>query len=220
YGPSVDLLRELARRSGFVLRFTPRTTVSRCFRLMEEGKVDLMSNLKFSAEREKFMFLLPYETTVAESVFLLRKDKRPLSQFSQLKNMAVASIRGYLYSQATMQFLQQHRSHVAEVESIEAGLEMLYRGRVEALIAPTVSTSEAIFNTSSYQHRFRIAALDTGSGHNDYINIGVSRHSPHSHLLPDIQRHLQAMQQDGTVKRLYTDVVISPRINQLKAVSQ
>nr|WP_245217446.1 transporter substrate-binding domain-containing protein [Rheinheimera maricola] len=220
YGPSVDIMRELAKRAGFVLRFTPRTPVSRCFKLMAEGKVDLMSNLKVSAERETFMFLLPYETTVAESVFLLRKDSRPLTHYHQLKNLTIASIRGYLYSQTTMQFLQQNRLHVAEMDSIEAGLEMLFRGRVDALISPTVSTSEAIFAASSYQDSFRIADLEMGGDNTEYINIGVSRFTPHIALLPAIERHLQAMQQDGTIKRLYTDVVISPKVNLLKGLSQ
>ena len=217
YGPSVDLMRELARRSGFTLRFTPRTTINRCFRLMEEGQVDLMSNLKFSEDRAKIMVLLPYENTIAESVFLLRSDKRPLTQFSQLKNLTIASIRGYLYSENTMQFIRQNRSHVAEVESIESGLELLYRGRVDALISPTVSTSDAIFSTSSYQDRFRIAALNISAGNNAHINIGVSRQSQYIKLLPTIERHIKAMQADGTVKRLYTDMVLSPRIKQLKA---
>ena len=220
YGPSVDIMRELAKRAGFSLRFTPRTPVSRCFKLMEEGKADLMSNLKSSSDRARFMVLLPYETTVAESVFLLRKDQRPLTQYNQLKSLAVASIRGYLYSQATMQFLQQNRSHVAEVDSIEAGLEMLFRGRIDALISPTVSTSEAIFAISSYQDRFRIAAIEMGGDNTEYINIGVSRLSPHINLLPVIQQHLQAMQQDGTIKRLYTDVVRSPKVSQLKGLQQ
>jgi len=219
FGPSVELMQELARRSGFTLRFTPRTPVSRCFRLLAEGKADLMSNLKFSPERAEIMFLLPYETTVAESVFLLRNDNRQLTQYHQLKSLTIASIRGYLFSQTTMQFLQQNRSHVAEVDSIESGLEMLYRGRVDALIAPTVSTSEAIFATSSYQDRFRIAPLEMGGDNVEHINIGLSRSSLHKDLLPVIKTQLQKMQQDGTVKRLYTDVVINPKLQQLKRVT-
>ena len=121
YGPSVDLMRELAQRVGFKLRFTPRTPVSRCFKLMAEGKVDLMSNLKFSADRDSIMFLLPYDTTVAESIFLRRNDKRRLSHLSQIKNLSIASIRGYLYRQTTMQLLQQQRASVAQVDSIEIG---------------------------------------------------------------------------------------------------
>lgn len=216
YGPSVELMLELARRSGFTLLFTPRTPVSRCFRLMAEGKVDLMSNLKHSPDRAEIMFLLPYETTVAESVFLRRDDLRPLTHYNQLKNLTVASIRGYLFSKATMQFIQQNQSHVAEVDSIESGLEMLYRGRIDALISPTVSTSEAIFSISAYQDRFRIAALQMGGNDTEYINIGLSRLSQHQALLPVITEQLKAMQQDGTVKRLYTDVVITPKLQQLK----
>lgn len=219
FGPSVDLMQELARRVGFVLRFTPRTVVSRCFKLMEEGKVDLMSNLKFSDQRNQFMFLLPYETTVSESVFMRRTDKRAITSYSQLKSLTVASIRGYLFSQETMRFLAQNPSYVAHVESIEVGLEMLNRGRIDALISPTVSTSEAIFTVNSYDSRFRIATLNMDGAKPEYINIGLSRASPHMNLLPNIKQHLNDMQQDGTVKRLYTDVVISPRINELRGIT-
>ncbi|MDP5142720.1 transporter substrate-binding domain-containing protein [Rheinheimera baltica] len=219
FGPSVDLMQELARRVGFVLRFTPRTVVSRCFKLMEEGKVDLMSNLKFSDQRNQFMFLLPYETTVPESVFMRRTDKRAITSYSQLKSLTVASIRGYLFSQETMRFLAQNPSYVAHVESIEVGLEMLNRGRIDALISPTVSTSEAIFTVNSYDSRFRIATLNMDGAKPEYINIGLSRASPHMNLLPNIKQHLNDMQQDGTVKRLYTDVVISPRINELRGIT-
>lgn len=38
YGPSVDLMQELARRAGFTLVFTPQTPVARCLRLMAEGR--------------------------------------------------------------------------------------------------------------------------------------------------------------------------------------
>ena len=217
YGPSVDLMRELASRAGFTLRFTPRTPVSRCFKLMAEGKVDLMSNLKFSTDRDAIMFLLPYDTTVAESIFLRHNDKRPLSNVSQLKTLSIASIRGYLYRQTTMQLLKQQRTSVAEVDSIEMALEMLNRGRIDALISPTVSTSEAIFATSSYQGKFRIAPLDLGDSNQEYINIGLSRQSPYNNLLPQIKQHLLQMQQDGTVKRLYSDVVINPKIKELKS---
>ncbi|MDP5188954.1 substrate-binding periplasmic protein [Rheinheimera baltica] len=219
FGPSVDLMQELARRVGFVLRFTPRTVVSRCFKLMEEGKVDLMSNLKFSDQRNQFMFLLPYETTVPESVFMRRTDNRAITSYSQLKSLTVASIRGYLFSQETMRFLAQNPSYVAHVESIEVGLEMLNRGRIDALISPTVSTSEAIFTVNSYDSRFRIATLNMDGAKPEYINIGLSRASPHMNLLPNIKQHLNDMQQDGTVKRLYTDVVISPRINELRGIT-
>lgn len=209
-GPSVDLMRELARRANFSLRFTPRTALARCFRLMQDGQVDLMSNLRFSAERDSIMFMLPYNKTVPESLFLRYDDKRLIETTQQLPQLAIARIRSYLYSPTAMEYLQQHPRQVVDVDSIEAALEMLLRGRVDGVIAPTVSTTEAINNTAGYAHRFRKAAVDFGQGASSYIHIGLSRHSVHKDLEPVLRKHLNDMIADGTVARLYDAVIHQP----------
>lgn len=207
YGPSVDLMQELAKRAGFKLHFTPRTPTARCLRMMAEGKVDLMSNLKYSDERNSNMFMLPYNKTVPESLFLRYNDSRIIDTEAQLQHLTLVSIRSYLYSPSVMAFLQQHPRQAVTVDSIEAGLEMLLRGRVDALISPTVSTSDAINTTSSYRHRFRIAALDLSRNNQSYIHIALSRSSAHASLEPLLRKHLADMVTDGTVARLYDQAV-------------
>ncbi|MCS4308240.1 ABC-type amino acid transport substrate-binding protein [Rheinheimera pacifica] len=216
YGPSVDLMQELARRAGFKLAFTPKTPVARCLRLMAEGKVDLMSNLKFSAERDAIMYLLPYNKTVPESLFIRQDDKRQLETEAQLQQLTLVSIRGYIYSPAITALLQQKQRHIVEVDSIEAGLEMVIRGRVDGLVAPTVSTSEAIDNISSYHNKFRNAGIDFSRGQSGFIHIGLSRLSPYAAMEPILRQHLATMLNDGTVERLYaipTKLQPAPRLN-------
>ncbi|GAB58930.1 substrate-binding periplasmic protein [Rheinheimera nanhaiensis] len=210
FGPSVDLMQELARRAGFSLVFTPRTAVSRCFRLMAEGKVDLMTNLKFSAERDAIMHMLPYNQTVPESLFLRADDKRRIDSEAQLQQLTLVSIRGYLYSPAMMALLAQKQRHVVEVDSIESGLEMVFRQRVDGLVSPTVSTTDAINNTAGYAHRFRRAAIDLSRGQASYIHIGLSRLSPHAALAGKLRDELAAMIADGTVARLYAEPTQAP----------
>lgn len=207
YGPSVDLMRELAKRAGFSLSFAPRTPTARCLRLMAEGKVDLMSNLKFSDERNSTMFMLPYNKSVPESLFLRYNDNRNIDTEAQLRHLTLVSIRSYLYSPSVMAFIQQHPRQTVTVDSIEAGLEMLLRGRVDALISPTVSTSDAINTTSSYRQRFRIAALDLSRHSSGYIHIALSRTSKHAALEPQLRKHLADMVADGTVARLYDQAI-------------
>jgi len=209
-GPSVDLMRELARRSGFKLTFTQRTAVARCLRLMAEGKVDLMSNLRFSQDRDNIMYMLPYNETVSESLFLRYNDQRRIDSGAQLRHMTLARIRSYLYSPGAMAYLQQNPRQVVEVDSIEAALELVLHGRVDGVIAPTVSTTDAINTTLSYRLRFRKAVLDFSRGQSSFIHIGLSRTSPHAVMEPQLRQHLNAMVQDGTVARLYGDVVVPP----------
>ena len=216
FGPSVDLMQELAKRAGFSLVFTPRTAVSRCFRLMAEGKVDLMSNLKFSAERDAIMHMLPYNDTVPESLFLRADDKRRIDSEAQLQQLTLVTIRGYLYSPAMMALLEQKQRHVVEVDSIESGLEMVFRQRVDGLVAPTVSTTNAIDNTAGYAHRFRRAAIDLSRGQPSYIHIGLSRLSPHATLADKLRDELAAMIADGTVARLYAEPTQAPLVGTRK----
>ncbi len=213
YGPSVDLMQELASRAGFKLVFTPQTPGARCLRLMAEGKVDLMSNLKYSAERKANMFLLPYNKTVPESLFIRENDRRIIETEAQLQQLTLVSIRSYLYSPAMMALLQQRQRHIVEVDSIEAGLELVLRGRVDGLVAPTVSTSDAINNISSYGNKFRTANIDFSRGQASYIHIGLSRQSPHAALEPVLRRHLGDMIADGTVERLYAAPTRQPQLN-------
>lgn len=212
YGPSVDVMQELAKRAGFKLVFAPRTATARCIRLIADGQADLMSNLKYSAERDAVMQLLPYNQTVPESLFFRAADNRQMSQEQQLSQLTLVRIRGYMYSAGVMSFFQRHPRQTVEVDSIEAGLEMVLRSRVDALISPTISTSVAIDSVSSYQQKFRRAELNINRSENVYIHIGLSRRSPHAAMEPLLRQHLNEMIADGTVERLYAAPTRPPQL--------
>lgn len=213
YGSSVDVMKELAKRAGFQLVYTPRTHTARCLKLMEEGKVDLMSNLKYSAERDSFMHMLAYNENVPESIFMLRDDKREISAASTLKQLTLVKIRGYLYSPALMQFFDNNSRHLVNVDTIESGLEMVLRGRVDGLIAPTVSTTDAVNAAASFAHRFRSQPLRLDDS-NNYIHIGFSRLSPHQQLLPLLREAIGQMRKDGSITRLYDDATSRIRLGE------
>lgn len=215
-GPSVELMQELARRAGFQLRFTPRTNLARCLKLMEQGDVDLMTNLRYSEERNNYMYLLRYSNNVAESLFLRTSDKRLIESKAQLRSLTLATVRDYLYTPATMALIAEESRHIAEVDSIDVALEMLLRNRIDGLVAPTISTTEAINAVSSYQHRFKIAPLDFNGNAPNNIHLAIARNSPHAALQPLLQHHLQTMIDDGTVERLIRNPENRTDVNELK----
>ncbi|MDX3775026.1 transporter substrate-binding domain-containing protein [Chromatiaceae bacterium AAb-1] len=202
-GPSVDLMQQLADRAGFILNYTARTPGARCLRMMETGEVDLMSNLKFSPERAEFMYLLPYYNTVPESLFVLNDMARPATTIAQLQQLRLISIRNYLYTPDIKTLLDNTPLHALQVETVEAGLEMLLRQRVDGLLAPTISTLDVIDHNSSYQQRFKIMPLNTIHFSPGYIHIGLSKHSSHAGMAQSLQQALQSLIADGTVDRLY-----------------
>ncbi|MDX1678950.1 substrate-binding periplasmic protein [Arsukibacterium sp.] len=215
-GPSVALMQELARRAGFQLSFTPRTNLARCLKLMAKGEVDLMTNLRYSDERNQYMYLLPYRNNVAESLFLRKTDKRLIDSQAQLRGLTLATLRHYLYNPATMALIAEQSHHIAQVDSIELALEMLLRNRIDGLVAPTISTTEAINAVSSYQQRFKIAPLDFSDDMPDNIHLAIARNSPHAALKPLLQHHLQTMIDDGTVARLIRNPENRPDVQELK----
>jgi polar amino acid transport system substrate-binding protein len=202
YGPSVDLMQELAKRAGFQLQFSPRTPSARCFRQMQTGEADLMSNLNFTEERAEFIHLMPYNERIPESLYLQANDARQIRSFNQLPSLTLATVRNYTYHPSLMQLIKTSKSHV-EIDSIETGFEMLLRGRVDGLVAPTQSSLDVIADHASFHYKFRRAAVDFSVVEKRFINIGLSKYSKHLTLHQRIEQAIQSMVQDGTVKRLY-----------------
>ncbi len=202
YGPSVDLMQELAKRAGFQLKFSPRTPSARCFRQMETGEADLMSNLNFTEERAEYMYLMPYNERIPESLYLKANDPRQIRSFNQLESLALATVRNYTYHPSLMQLIKTSKRHV-EIDSIEIGFEMLQRGRVDALVVPTQSSLDVIADHPPLHYQFKRAPVDFSVVEKRFINIALSKKSPHLELKGRIERAVESMVQDGTVKKLY-----------------
>ena len=117
YGPTVDLMRELARRSGFALTFSPNTPFARCLKLMRDGKTDLMIRLNYSDERHDYMHLIPYVRAArAEHLYLLNQHS-DISEFAQLNRLTIGVIRGYIYNAELPNLLIKNSKTVVEIDT-------------------------------------------------------------------------------------------------------
>ncbi len=201
-GPSVDLMQELARRADFALAYSNRTPVARCFRQISTGEADLMVNLNHTAERAQLMYLLPYNENIPESLYLQASDQRLIDQFSQLSQLRLVTVRNYTYNPTLMTLLKNQRQHL-EVDSTQAGFELLRKGRVDGLIVPTQSSLEVIRNNPQLHYKFRKAALSFKFAERRYVHIGFSRHSKHPAMKTKLEQAINSMVEDGTVQRLY-----------------
>lgn len=202
-GPSVAVMQELANRVGFELSYSPKTPIARCFRQMSTGEADLMINLNFTEERNQLMYLFPYNETIPESLYLRKNDLRLIDQISQLSPLILVTVRNYIYNPTLMALIKNQKEQHIEVDSIEAGFELLRKGRVDGLIVPTQSSLEVIRNNPALHYQFRKAALTFRFGTPRYINIGFSRKSKYLYLKDQIEQAVALMKDDGTVDRLY-----------------
>lgn len=201
-GPSVEVMQELAKRAGFTLEFSTRTPVARCFRQMETGDTDLMTNLNFTAERDAIMYLMPYSERIPESLYLRADDKRLVDQLSQLDPLTLVTIRNYAYHPSLQALIKSRTQHI-EVENVAAGFEMLAKGRVDGLVAPTFSSLD-VLQKSPHLHRvFRKAPLEMKFNKPQFIFVGLSKKSPFAAKHQLLTTTLAEMMADGTIKRLY-----------------
>lgn len=201
-GPSVQIMQEIARRSGFIVTYSDKTPLSRCLRQMELGEVDLMSNLKFSPERERYIWLLPYRLVQPEKLLQRRDDDRLFNHPHELDPLTLVTIRGFAYNQALMQVLD-NRINKVTVDTIEVGLELLLIGRVDGLLIPPESALPLIVKHKRFTQQFKLADLPIYQDPANPIHIGLSRASKHQHVKQRIEHAITSMQQDGTLDRLH-----------------
>ncbi len=201
-GPSVEVVQELARRAGITIEFSTRTPTARCFRQMETGDADLMTNLNLTPEREAIMHMMPYSQRIPESLYLRADDRRLVDQLSQLDPLTLVTIRTYTYHPLLQTLIKSRKQHI-EVDSVLAGFELLAKGRVDGLLAPTFSSLEVLQQNPHLHQAFRKAPLQMTFSKPQFIYVGLSRKSPHAALHTELTKILADMMADGTTKKLY-----------------
>jgi polar amino acid transport system substrate-binding protein len=221
YGPTVDLMRELARRSGFELSFSPNTPFARCLKLMQDGQTDLMIRLNYSDERNSYMHLIPYVRSArAEYLYLLDQHK-DIHDMAQLSRLTIGVIRGYIYNAELPNILIKNSKNVVEIDTEDSAMTMLLYKRVDAVIAPMQTTEHVINSNAKFKGAIKIASLEFPFQRNMYVHIGLSRKSRHAGLLPQIQDAIKSMEQDGLIQHYYqNDLAAHPADQPATAVNK
>lgn len=200
YGPTVDLMQELAVRSGFVLKFSPDTPFARCLKHMASGKTDLMINLNFSEQRAAYMHLLPYALGMPEELYLSRRDQT-VNSFGQLHGVSVALVRGYVYSEILLTRMKQQQLTLHEADTLDNAFGLLLLNRVDAVVAPHIQAAHIIASQPQYQGQFRVIALEPALVTELFAHLGFSKKSAQQQLLPTIVKTLQDMVAEGKIQR-------------------
>lgn len=216
-GPSVVLLQQLAQRAGFTLQISDQTPSARCFRDMQSGQADLMSNLNYTDERAGYMVMLPYRKRLPEAVFLRADDTRSVNSVADLQALRLVSVRGFSYHPEYMQALSARPlTERIEVASIADGLLMLTKGRGDALIAPAASTSYLIESDVQFHFKFRKAGLALTSKDHRFVYLGLSK--AQAQWAPHLRQAIKTLQDEGIIDQLYgprenveSDKIVQPR---------
>jgi polar amino acid transport system substrate-binding protein len=198
-GAYAEIMRELARRVGRPLAFVD-CPLKRCLRLLEAGDADLIIGVQQSPERSRYLHYLatPYRRSGSDRVFIVRAgETRRIARYEDLLGLRIAVKQGTEYFD---RFDEDSRLTKDPAPSNEASLRKLMLGRVDVVLLPE---DQALAQLAQMDLRSSVefAALRVPDG--TPRSIAVSKNSPAFALLPQLERAMREMREDGTLADLY-----------------
>lgn len=194
-GPVVDMMQQLAKQSGFILKFSPPTPVARCLKLMQQGKTDLMAGLLWSEQREQFMLLLPFDEARPDALFRANNQMQALDNITALNGKTIAVAADRHYRKNLMQLLQQHQAKVKTVPNLEQALALLHYGDVDLVVGPQHITMNLLENNPRLAGNISLNPWQFEQDKSQQNHLGLSRLSTHFALHHKIRQQLQLMVQ-------------------------
>jgi ABC-type amino acid transport substrate-binding protein len=186
-GPMVDMMQKLAAQSGFTLKFSPPTPTTRCLKLMQQGKTDIMTGLMWSEQREQYMLLLPFDQAKSEMLFV-HKERRIQDEVS-LEKRQIALIKNRSYSKAFLALLEQQQVKIRTVDDLEQAMAMLHFQQVDAVAGPLHITERILKSNPRLDNSIVVNPWQPPNRRELQSHLALSRMSPH------FQLHLQISQQ-------------------------
>lgn len=194
-GPVVDMMQQLAKQSGFILKFSPPTPAARCLKLMQQGKTDLMTGLLWSEQREQFMLLLPFDEARPDALFRALHQPEPLDKMAALNGRTIAVATDRHYRKDFFQLMQQHQVRVKAVPNLEQALALLHYGDVDLVAGPQHITMNLLKNNPRLAENIRLNPWQLPQDKSQQSHLGLSRLSAHFALHHPISQQLQLMVQ-------------------------
>lgn len=205
-GPSVQMMQQLAERSGFELEISGQTPSSRCIRELGNGSSDLMVNLLYSEKMVQQVHLLRFAGRWPDRIYLAAQDQRQLTQIAGLNQMTLTTVRNYGVHpkmQPVLAALPQKQWQPAA--TVELALQMVIKGRVDAAILPPSQVKRILEQQPELASQIREVEFPLTILEPQDVFVGFSRLSKYPQLKQVIEQQLSAMQQDGSLQLLLGD---------------
>ena len=167
----------------------------RVIRELESGRVDL-AVLYESPTTEQAGILVAPVIQVRVLLAGLADSQLKLSLGGGLAGRTVAYIRGTYYGEA---FEQDDSIRKVAVKDLRQAVEMLLRGRVDALVASDQSFFSTLHEMGLGAERFRLSvALQQQDG-----ALYLSRASSRDDLVPELRRAVETMRRNGDLAEIF-----------------
>lgn len=195
-GVAPTVVRELFRRLGYEVQIVVLGNWKRCLLDAAEGRVDVV--LAYDSDQRDIGMRFSREPVMREEVAVFVNRQRPL-RFERLDDLA--DYRGGLlfgesYGQAFDRFVARHQN-IEWVSSSRQNFGKLIRGRIDFVVQERRTGELFVENLPGAED---IVALPQALSV-DYLRVAVSRRSPLSARMADIDRELKAMAAAGDIQR-------------------
>ncbi|UTA48781.1 transporter substrate-binding domain-containing protein [Simiduia sp. 21SJ11W-1] len=197
-GSIVEILETLAVHLEYDLTYTANTPFRRCLSKLEQGEVDLMGGLLFSAERAKYLHLFPYLTSSKKSFYVRHDSLLEIRGLEDLTGLTVGTTLGHKYFPAfdnsQGQFVKANAGHVKN------SFQRLLAGRVDVVIATERQAMFLIADTPEFKGKFKTMPFSY-SGENR-VYIGLSKRSPAAERSAEFADVIEQLLADNTFEAI------------------
>ncbi len=208
-GPSVSMMQELALLADVTLHIDGRTPNSRCLKQLADGETDIMVNLLYSAERAKSMDFIRFASRHPDRLYLAKTNPMQMTTLNQLNRLTLVTVRNFGLHPTIQRVVDSiSDEQKQQVDSTLIALQMVAKGRADgSLLPPTI-----VHLLLSQHPELADDIREVNFGYNKIqpqdIYLGLSRHLSDPTLSARIQRAVQQMKDDGTIRRLFGERVL------------
>jgi polar amino acid transport system substrate-binding protein len=209
-GLAPSVVRQLFGKLGYEVEIVVLDNWKRCLLDAAEGRVDVV--LAYSTAQREQSMLFSSVPVLREEVALFINRQHPV-KFEQLQDLAEyrgGLLFGESYGVAFDRMVAQH-NNIEWVASSRQNFGKLIRGRIDFITQERRTGELYVQNLPGAQD---IVALPKALSV-DYLRVAVSRRSPLSAHMPQIDAQLQRMVDAGDVQRLLdeSEVIYRDMIN-------
>lgn len=176
----------------------------RVLSFMEKGTYDITFPIQSKPEREAFMIFT--NVILEDRVFLwhLKERKDNIARWetlNDLKPYTIGIISGYSYQDKMDQAIEKEIIKTEKVSSAEYNFKKLIGKRFDAFLESESVVLSFFQKNPEYRKKITHAPQIVSK---DVFRIGISKKSSFANMLPEINRVIQEMKEDGTIDRIMT----------------
>lgn len=203
-GPDAEILKAIAEKLIAKLEIRP-APFKRRLQLMKDGKIDFMSGLLKSPERENYIhYIFPPYKERSDTVFFISKGKSfLLKKYEDLYGMKIGTNLGSNY------FPRFDNDTKLKKEAVSSGIpnfRKLLLGRIDTVIYPEAGGIDLIHKIGIAD---RVEMAEYRFARKKPVYIGISRKSRLMDNISKTESVIGSMIESGEIKRIIVNYYVS-----------